>query len=163
MGEAVLVPLIYSPRIPVVRMSLAARALSLAIGLGCLAILMTASRLTPSPTGIGTHRALGLERCAFEQRTGLPCPACGMTTSFAWFVRGNIPASFYIQPMGTLLAVLAVIAFWTGLYAALTGRAAYRLVLFIPGRYYLVPLLSCAVIAWAWKIFIHLHGIDGWR
>jgi hypothetical protein len=86
-----------------------------------------------------------------------------MTTSFAWFVRGNIAASFYVQPMGCVLAVLTVVTFWTGLYIAATGRAAYRLILFIPARYYVLPLLGWALAAWGWKIFIHTSGIDGWR
>jgi aminopeptidase N len=86
-----------------------------------------------------------------------------MTTSFSWFARGNFVASFYIQPMGTVLAVLAVGAFWLGLYEAATGRAAHRLIARVPSRYYVTPLLAWAVIAWAWKIFIHLHGIDGWH
>jgi hypothetical protein len=33
----------------------------------------------------------------------------------------------------------------------------------IPPRYHMLPLLVLALAAWAWKMFIHLHGIDGWR
>ncbi len=85
-----------------------------------------------------------------------------MTTSYAWFARGNFLASFYVQPMGFLLALLTVVAFWMGLYVALTGRAVYRLLARGPSRYYVPGLLVWAIIAWGWKIFIHLHGIDGW-
>jgi hypothetical protein len=126
-------------------------------------VLVTAADLTPSPTGMGTHTELGLQQCAWAARTGLPCPSCGMTTSFSWFARGNLLASFYIQPMGALLAMLAVAIFWIGLYEALTARPVHRLILFVRPRYYVVPLLGWAIIAWAWKIFIHTHGIDGWR
>ncbi|MDP9174021.1 MAG: DUF2752 domain-containing protein [Planctomycetota bacterium] len=157
------VPTIYSPRTPAVRLNAGHRVLALVISLTCIGLLTTAAGLTPSPGGMGTHTALGLAPCAFAERTGLPCPSCGMTTSFAWFARGNLIASFYIQPMGMLLAVLATAAFWIGFYEALTGRAMHRLLLFIPVRYYIVPLLSIAIIAWAWKIFIHTHGIDGWH
>jgi hypothetical protein len=33
----------------------------------------------------------------------------------------------------------------------------------MPPTYHVIPLLVLAVIAWAGKIFIHVHGIDGWR
>jgi hypothetical protein len=144
-------------------MSLIARASALAASLGCLALLVTAAKLIPSPTGIGTHTELMMAPCAFLARTGLPCPTCGMTTSFAWFVRGNWLASFYVQPMGFVVAILAVATFWAGLYIALTGRPIHRLLRFVPPRYYGVPLTAFAILAWAWKIYIHLHGLDGWN
>ena len=86
-----------------------------------------------------------------------------MTTSFAWFVRGNFLASLYVQPMGTVLATICGMTVWAAAYIALTGRPAHRLLSALPARYHLVPLLSFAVLAWAWKIFIHLHRIDGWK
>lgn len=45
--------------------------------------------LKPSPRGFGTHEQLGLAPCSFDYLTGLPCPSCGMTTSFSHFVRGQ--------------------------------------------------------------------------
>jgi hypothetical protein len=86
-----------------------------------------------------------------------------MTTSFAWFVRGNIPASLWVQPMGTVLALAACIVFWSALYIGITGRPIARLMRLIPARYYVVPLLAWAIFAWGWKMWIHLRGIDGWR
>ncbi len=101
--------------------------------------------------------------CYMLQTTGVPCMACGMTTSFAWFARGNLPASLYIQPMGMVLALLSVMSFWGGLYIASTGRQVYRLLSYLPWRLYFVPLTTWAVLAWGWKIFIHLQHLDGWR
>jgi len=124
-------------------------------------VLITAASLTPNRQGFGTHTALGLQPCSFLARTGLPCPACGMTTSFACFVRGHLLNSLYVQPMGTLLAALACCTVWGGLYVALTGRPIYRLLWVIPSRYYVLPLMSWGIVAWAWKIFIHVRGIDG--
>lgn len=157
------VPLIYSPIIPHVRLSWFARLAALVIGLACLVPLGIAAWLTPSSSGWGTHLALNLQPCYFFQTTGLPCPSCGMTTSWSWFARANLPASLYVQPMGTVLAVLAVVAVWTSFYIALTGRAAHRLILLLPYQYILYGLLTFGVLAWAWKIFIYKHGIDGWR
>lgn len=138
------------------------RLIAATVAAGCLAVLITAAVIEPNRTGLGTHARLGLQSCQFEKQTGLPCPSCGMTTSFAWFARGNLRASLYVQPMGTVLAILTGFTFWIAIYLAITGRSAHRLLRFIPARYYLMPLLAMGLIAWAWKIFIHLRGIDGW-
>lgn len=156
------VPIIYARSGSPDRVTLQGRLAALGVALGCLALLFTAALLTPSPDGTGSHTALGLPPCQFMQRTGLPCPSCGMTTSWAWFVRGNLPASLYVQPMGTALAVGAVFCFWTGVYVAATGRPVYRLLRVLPSRYYFAPLAVLAICAWGWKIFIHLTGRDGW-
>jgi hypothetical protein len=140
------------------------RLLALGVAIGCIAVLCVAAYLSPNPTGTGTHAKLpGLQSCQFLQRTGLPCPSCGMTTSFSWFVRGNWLASLYVQPMGWCLAVLTTVAAWAGLYIAITAKPAHRLLRLVPVRYYLVPLLSLAIAAWGWKMFLILKGIDGWR
>lgn len=139
-----------------------ARGVALAIGLGCLAVLLRAATLPPSASGLGTHTAMGLNRCTFIDRTGLPCPSCGMTTSFAWFARGNLAASLYVQPMGALLALAAAMCVWGGLYIAFTGRPVYRLLRVLPGRYFLMPAMGLAVLAWAWKIFLQINRLDGW-
>ena len=132
------------------------------MAIGCFALLFTAARLTPSPDGVGSHTELGLARCQWLEHTGIPCPSCGMTTSWTWFVRGNLAASIYLQPMGTVLAIIASCCVWAGFYIALTGRPIYRLLNVLPGRYYFLPLVALAIVAWGWKIFIHLKGIDGW-
>ncbi|MGE5612468.1 MAG: DUF2752 domain-containing protein [Bacillota bacterium] len=143
-------------------MSLLERLAALAVALGCLAVLATALILPPSPGGVGTHRGLGLDACSLLVRTGVPCPTCGMTTSFSYFVRGQVLASLYVQPMATVLAFLAALTFWAGLYVAMTGRPGHRLLRSVLPRYYLIPLFTLAVLAWVWKIGIHLTGHDGW-
>lgn len=106
---------------------------------------------------------MGLSRCGFMERTGLPCPSCGMTTSFAWFTRGNLAASLYVQPMGTLLAVAAAVTVWVGAYVAFTGRPVYRLFKLLPGRYGFLCVMAFAILAWGWKIMLVLNGRDGWQ
>jgi hypothetical protein len=139
------------------------RLIALSVALACFALLATAVFLRPSATGVATHTALGFDECHFLLSTGIPCPSCGMTTSFAWFVRGHVLASFYVQPMGTLLAIAAGMTFWGGLYVAATGKPVYRrLFAELPPSYYVIAPLGFAIAAWGWKIFIHVRGIDGW-
>ena len=52
--------------------------------------------------------------CGFKQRTGLPCPTCGITTSAIAFAGGNFFKAFYIQPAGAFLCfILAISGFLT--------------------------------------------------
>jgi hypothetical protein len=157
------VPLIYSPRNKPRRLGPLGRLTGLAVGLLCLAPLVTAALLRPDPSGMGTHMALGLGACSFPRMFGIPCPTCGMTTSWAWFARGDLPASLWVQPMGALLAFFAGAGFWAGLYVVATGRAAHQLMRYVPGGYIARWFLTLALLAWAWKIFIQLHHLDGWR
>ncbi|WP_428939846.1 DUF2752 domain-containing protein [Fontivita pretiosa] len=128
-----------------------------------MTVLTLAAVLEPDPRGVGTHTALGLQRCQFLYQTGVPCPSCGLTTSFSYLAHGQVLASAWVQPLGTVLAILTAAAVWVWLYIAITGKPALRLLRLIRPAYYLVPLLALALAAWGWKIFIHTHGLDGWR
>jgi Protein of unknown function (DUF2752) len=57
-----------------------------------------------------THRGLGLPPCTFYEQTGLPCPSCGMTTSFALLVRGDVWHSVQANSAGTMLATVCLLA-----------------------------------------------------
>ncbi len=160
MNEAV--PAIYTIHEASRRVSLMPRLLALGVGMTCLAVLWIGAGIQPNPSGMGSHTDLGLTKCQFLGNSGLPCPSCGMTTSFAWFVRGNLAASVYVQPMGALLAMMSAITFWIAFYIALTGRPIHRAARFLSTGRFLFAILLFAALAWAWKIFIHLQGWDGW-
>lgn len=113
--------------------------------LAALALLITASRLTPSPSGTGTHTQLGLTPCGFLGATGIPCPTCGMTTAFAGAANLEPRASLRAQPMGTLLALATAAGFWTLLHVALTGSR----VLVLVGRLLRPRVLWVVAAAWA--------------
>ena len=81
-----------------------------ALGAGLLALLALATMLRPSPWGHGTHRQLGLPPCTFEIVFGRPCPTCGMTTSWAYLVRGQGLNACRANTAGTLLGLLALAA-----------------------------------------------------
>jgi hypothetical protein len=70
----------------------------------------------------GTHEQLGLPECSFLRVTGRPCPSCGMTTSFALLVRGDLWNSLRANCAGTILALCCLAVIPWGLWCALRGR-----------------------------------------
>lgn len=53
---------------------------------------------------------------------GYPCPTCGMTTAFAYAVRGELGSAFNAQPAGLALALITVIAASLSLSIVVTGK-----------------------------------------
>ena len=82
--------------------------------------------LKPDTSGRGTHRQLGLPPCTFVMLFNQPCPSCGMTTSWAHVVRGQIVSALRANVGGTLLAVLALVAVPWSLISAGRGRWIWR-------------------------------------
>lgn len=98
------------------------RAILLGIALCLISGFLVALQVSPDPRGYGTHQQLGLPPCMFRLITGYPCAGCGMTTSFAHFVRGHFYEAAHANPAGVLLAtVLTIIIPWCGL-SAWSGR-----------------------------------------
>ena len=56
----------------------------------------------------GTHRQLGFPDCTFKVLAGLPCPSCGMSTSFALFGLAFIPWALVSAGKGRLLFIRRV-------------------------------------------------------
>lgn len=75
----------------------------LILPLGFLGATALAALLTPSPTGLGTHQALGLPPCLFHALTGWACPSCGLTTSITHLIHGNLAAAFWTHPLGPII------------------------------------------------------------
>ena len=78
-------------------------------GLGILFLFVVARLLVPNPEGIGTHRQLGLPPCSFYVFWGIPCPSCGMTTSWSWMLRGQWILAAQTNAAGLWLGI------WCGL------------------------------------------------
>lgn len=75
-------------------------------GVGALAALGVfgiSLMLKPDPRGYGTHETLGLPPCGLKFVTDIPCPSCGMTTSFAHAARLEVACSFDAHPCGLVL------------------------------------------------------------
>lgn len=151
-------PAIYVRVEPSPRAPWQARLIALLVAAAAAWVLIVAVRLEPDARGVSTHTQLGLQPCSFLERTGIPCAGCGMTTSFAYLVRGNVVQSFIAQPFGLILCVLTAAAFWAGLYLAVSGKPAYRLLYLIPAKVHLLTWIPLAAIGWLWKIALMTLG-----
>ena len=86
-------------------------------------VLLTARMLRPDPRGFGTHTQLGLPGCLFQHLTGLPCPACGLTTCFSLLAHGAVRAGVACHPVGALCFALGCALLPACVYAAVRGMA----------------------------------------
>lgn len=126
------------------------------IALSCVSgIVLTIARvITPSPNGIGTHRQLGLPPCFFHQFTGIPCPTCGMTTSFAHTVRLRFYEAFVTQPFGMLACVLMALFIPLSL-VLMRRRVPWMKLLTARGsNAVMYVLIALFLAAWAYKIWV---------
>ncbi|MCI0702142.1 MAG: DUF2752 domain-containing protein [Planctomycetia bacterium] len=117
---------------PARRTKLFVRATLVAVALALAGVFAVAFWLNPydadgQPRTMATHTQLGMPPCNFVVMTGKPCPACGMTTSFALLVRGDVSASLRANWVGTTIALIwATLMLWA-LASAVRARP-----LFIP-------------------------------
>ena len=87
-----------------------------------LAVLGLARWLPPDERGFGTHERLGLPPCGLILTSGLPCPSCGMTTSFSLMMHGRPVDSFMAQPAGAVLSLGAMLGLILACQTVVTGR-----------------------------------------
>ena len=117
-------------------------------------VLMTAFALTPSPDGHGTHTQLGLPPCGFFVITGLPCPGCGLTTSFAHLARLNLLGAVRANIWGVPLFVGVVLSACVGPVLAYRARPVGETLV----RYRLDTVAAFIVVfgfaAWAVRVMV---------
>ena len=125
----------------VVRLSLLLIAALLA-GIFAIAFWLNPYGSDGRPLTMATHTQLGMPPCNFIVLTGKPCPACGMTTSFALLVRGDVAASLRANWAGSLIAVLWALTMVWAIASGITGRP-----LFIPrGKGEMVLTVSVGIV-----------------
>lgn len=131
-----------------------ARLIGLALVIVCAAPLVIGAWVSPSPSGMGTHRALGLPPCGFLLVTGRPCMTCGMTTSVSLAAHGRLGESFGAQPAGAILSIVLASGLFAGLHALATGCSLRPL---LDGATHKRTLIAAAVIlgvSWGYKVWL---------
>lgn len=136
------------------------RLIGLVVALAAGGILGIAAWLTPSTQGLGTHRQMGLPECGWITLMDMPCPSCGMTTSFAFAADGDLLSSFTTQPLGSLLAIATAMAFLVGAFVALTGSRVASMFSRLWGRWSGWVITGVILAAWIYKVLSHNGGIE---
>ena len=77
------------------------------------------------PLRMGAHKQLGLPECGFKEVANLPCPSCGMTTSFTLLMRADVWHSMQANFAGTALATFGVLFIPWALASAFFGRFVF--------------------------------------
>jgi hypothetical protein len=126
-----------------------------------VAVFATAVWLNPydeqgAARRIETHLQLGLPPCTFRLITGVPCPSCGMTTSFALLMHGDVVNSLRANAVGTFLALFCLVLIPWSLASALVRRyfgiVSVDRALMWCVMVFVVLLLTrwFALLGWAW-------------
>ncbi len=94
---------------------------------GGLLVLGIALWLNPynadgSRKNMATHTQLGLPPCNAVVMWGVPCPACGMTTSFSLLAHGDVVGSAKANWVGTLMAAYGLFLIPWAVVSAARGK-----------------------------------------
>jgi hypothetical protein len=130
------------------------------LAIGLAAVFATALRIHPynedgSARSMATHRQLGLPPCTFSEVTGVPCPSCGMTTSFALLVRGDVVNSARANWVGALLAGFCLLLIPWSAASVLVGRALFVRSLERALITFIVVLLLLMFVRWGAVLALH--------
>ncbi|MCH7688595.1 MAG: DUF2752 domain-containing protein [Planctomycetes bacterium] len=112
-----------------------------------------AAGLEPDPRGYGTHQSLGLPPCTIRVMFGLPCPSCGMTTSFSNFIRGQFIGAAQANSAGLLLAVICALQIpwcWVSIYQGRLWRVSRPEVGLV---WMLLILCGVSLLQWTLRLF----------
>ncbi len=108
-----------------------------------------------------THLKLGLPPCQFRALTGVPCPSCGMTTSFTWLMHGDLRNSLRANAVGTVLAVFCLALIPWSLACALRGRPFF--VVSFDRAVTWVVIIFLVLLLTRWFIVLGLSWWNGWH
>ncbi len=115
---------------------------------GCVLLLAAAGAIEPDARGYGTHTQLGLPPCGFLSFTGSPCPGCGLTTAFAYGIRGHWSLAASANPLGLALFFVVCFCIPLGVTAALRGWSLDAVIERFALNHWALALAGCAVVVW---------------
>jgi hypothetical protein len=132
--------------------------LAAGLALGALVVLIIAASLRADPSGMGTHKQLGLPVCGWIAASSVPCPTCGMTTSFANAASCRPIAAFISQPMGAFLALASAAGFWGCVHVLVFGSrvGAVAINMLRPRLLWLIAAFWAA--SWIYKVLVQRPG-----
>ncbi|WP_197528993.1 DUF2752 domain-containing protein [Aeoliella mucimassa] len=107
------------------RFSWLERTLLVAASLVLTVLLVAAAMLSPDSRGFGTHQKLGFGECFVVAQWGVRCPSCGMTTSWARLLDGQLTAALGANAGGVLLCLASIAAVPWMLASAIKGQWWY--------------------------------------
>ena len=122
------------------------------IAAACWSMLLLGRLLTPLQCGYGTHEQLGLPACSFMMHWGIPCPTCGLTTSFSAAAHGRVTEAFTAHPFGVVLFAAVIFSAVAGFFELLTGRNIFGVLRTRPRWLWAVP--ATLAIGWGLKLTI---------
>ena len=126
------------------------------LGTTPLIVLITAAFLTPSGEGHGTHTQLGLPPCGFLASTGLPCPGCGLTTSFAHMMRFEWAGAAAANAFGVALFLVSAFTIPISYFAMFRGLPVMATMERLQFEKVVVLLAVCSTMVWSIRILIIL-------
>ena len=132
------------------------RGMLFAFALGSIAVFITAIWIDPydeagTPLRMGSHTRLGMPPCEFYVMFGKPCPSCGLTTSFALMMHGDVGNSLRANAVGTALALFALGLIPWSLFIAFRGRYLWvrsieRASLWVAGAFMVLLLIRWGIV-----------------
>lgn len=141
------------------RRSLVLTALALTVVFG-LALWLNPYDEKGRPRTMETHRQLGLPPCTFHFATGVPCPSCGMTTSFALLMRGDVINSLRANSVGTLLALFWLALIPWSLLSAWRSRPVFIVSLERAVTWAVIVFLVLLLVRWG--VVVGLSQLAKW-
>lgn len=148
--------------IPVLRPWVRGSLIGLALAL--IAVFAVAFWINPynadgTPLTMASHRQLGLPPCTFYFTTGLPCPSCGMTTSFALLMHGDVRNSLRANTVGTVFAVFCLLLIPWCLASVVCGRTLF--IRSVERTITLVMLVLFGSLMLRWVIVVGMAWVRG--
>jgi hypothetical protein len=144
-----------------------ARSLFFAQAVPWIAVFITAICLNPyadddgnvgGPRRMGTHMQLGLPDCNFKVLTGLPCPSCGMTTSFSLVMHADVWNSLKANFAGTALATFGLIFLPWAFASAFLGK--FLFVRSLEMVVFRLAIIFLVILFGRWALVLILETLD---